>query len=68
MSRSSDELLSLVEATLELAVEALGPDHLLTMALETAAKTGDDDLLERSITLVSRYPEAVRLKMLAVAK
>ena len=44
--------------------KALGEDHLLTLALETALRAGDYSLMNRAIGLFANCPESLRKRVL----
>lgn len=53
-----------VEGLWLVACRALGEDHLLTQAFETALRTGDENLMERALALFNGSPRELRNKVL----
>jgi hypothetical protein len=58
------ELKRTVEGLWRVCCSALGEDHLVTQAFETALRSEDADLMMRSIQLFSACPEALKRKVL----
>jgi len=46
------------------AASALGENHLLTQAFETAFRSNDPDLMERAIRLLGGSPDGVKQRIL----
>ena len=57
-------LAKVVEGLWTVAATALGENHLLTQAFETALRSNDPDLMDRAIKLLGGSPEGVKQRLL----
>ena len=53
-----------MESIWSVAEAALGENHLLTQAFETALRANDPDLMERALKLLCGAPEGVKQRLL----
>jgi hypothetical protein len=63
-NRQSTYMAKTVEGLWLVACRALGEDHLLTQAFETALRTGDPTLMERALILFNGSPRELRNRIL----
>jgi len=60
----SPYLSKVIEGIWSVAANALGENHLLTMAFETAYRSNDPELMERALHLLGGCPSGVKQKVL----
>lgn len=63
-ARNTQYLSKLIEGFWTVTANALGEDHLLSQAFETALRSGDAELMERALALFGGYPKAVQNRIL----
>jgi hypothetical protein len=63
-TRAPAYLTKVIEGVWSVAASALGENHLLTQAFETALRADDPELMERALRLLGGSPEGVQRKLL----
>ena len=53
-----------IEGLWMVSCNALGEDHLLTLAFETSLRTGDEELMARALALLSNSPVELQRRIL----
>lgn len=57
-------LAKVIEGIWTVSASALGENHLLTQAFETALRSNDPDLMERALRLLGGSPDSVKQRIL----
>ena len=57
-------LAKVIEGLWTVAAEALGENHLLTQAFETALRSNDPELMERALRLLGGSPSGLQHRVL----
>jgi len=57
-------LAKVMEGIWTVSASALGENHLLTQAFETALRSNDPDLMERALKLLGGSPEGIKQRIL----
>ena len=53
-----------IEGLWLVSCNALGEDHLLTLAFETSLRTGDEEMMARALALLANSPSEVQRRIL----